>query len=138
MSDISNPVALVLEIVSALVALGALIAMLVQLLRATRARGRGEVYPVGQGEKHAGHMRLGIVMVLAAAVHGVSAMVYDSGALAATYVFGWLAAVSLACSALAMAPVLRERLGEGAVAWHRGLFILAVAFLIVHIVAGRL
>lgn len=138
MSDINNPVALVFEIVSALVALGTLIAMLVQLVRATRARGRGEVYPVGQGEEHAGHMRLGLVMVAAAAVHGVSAMVYDSGALAATYVFGWLAAASLACSACVMLPALRGRLGEGAVTWHRGLFILAVAFLIVHIVAGRL
>lgn len=125
-------VVLILEIASALVALAALIAMIVNMARAEKtqhARVDG---------KASGHMKVAMALVGAAVVHGVCAMVYDSGAIAATYAFGWLAAACAVACGLVMTPALRSRIGAGAPKLHRALFIACIVFVLAHIVAGRL
>ena len=143
MSDIDNPVALVIEIIAAIVALVALIMMIVNLVQTTNARKRGE-RPEG-GEKttkgsvnRQNHMKLALVLVIAGAIHGTAAMIYDSDAITATYVFGWIGLAFMVCSGIVVMPPVRKALGSNAAKVHRALFVVAVVFVLAHIIAGRL
>ena len=143
MSDIDNPVALVIEIIAAIVALAALIMMIVNLVQTANARKRGE-RPEG-GEKttkgsvnRANHMKLAGVLLVAGCIHGIAAMVYDSDAVTATYVFGWTGLAFMLLAGIVVMPPVRKKLGPDAMKAHRALFVVACVFVLAHIIAGRL
>ena len=148
MEEIENPVALVFEIISAIVALVAVIMMIVNLVQVHSAKKKGTSlvkYKDGVAKKstkgavdHKRHKTLGAVLVVAAVVHGASAMIYDSDAITATYVFGWIGAALIVVSCLVMVPSIRKKLGDKVAACHRGLFIAALVAILVHMVLGRL
>lgn len=121
--------ALAVEIVSALVALVCLISLIVSLVQSRKRAGRNA---------SSRHRVMGMVLCAAAAVHGVAAMVYASGALLATYLLGWVAVACFFASGISMVPAARKRLGSSARAWHVRLFVAGIVFVIAHIVAGRL
>lgn len=124
-----TPVLLV-EIVSALAALAALAYLVVYLVR-TRGGRRGERDGVP------GHVRASTVLCVTSVVHGAAAMAYGSGASPSAYALGWAAlAAFLASGACMLAPV-RARLSRP-VGWHVGLFLVGVALVAAHAVAGRL
>lgn len=126
---------LVLEIVSALVALVIVVIMLVKFV-ASKRRGTSAI-PAQDSSPRSKHQRLSMVLIVAVLVHGVCAMVYASGANPLAYVLGWLALVALAASGICMAPPLRAKLPHAATA-HSGLFICAIVLIVGHAIAGRL
>lgn len=123
---------LLIEIVSALVALICVIVFCVQLVQARR-NGATSARP-GTGSSHAA---LGAVLVIAALVHGVAATAYASGANALAYVFGWIALGLFVLSGLCVMPPFRAKIPRVR-GWHIGLFVAGVVFCIAHAVAGRL
>lgn len=124
-----TPVLLV-EIASALVALVALAYLVVYLVR-TRGGQRG-----GRDGVH-GHVRASAVLCVTSAVHGAAAMAYGSGASPSAYVLGWAALVAFLASGACMLAPVRARLSRP-VGWHVGLFLVGVALVAAHAVAGRL
>ena len=124
-----TPVLLV-EIVSALVALVALVYLVAHLVR-TRGGRRGEK-PGGPA-----HVRASVALCAAAAVHGVAATLYGSGASPAAYALGWAGLAAFLASGVCMLGPVRGRLRRP-LAWHVGLFVAGVALVAAHAVAGRL
>lgn len=124
-------VALLVEIISALAALGCLIALaayLVHWLRVQRPQ---------RGTEGAWHVKVSLVMCAAAAVHGAAAMAYASGATPAAYALGWAALAAFILSGLVMARPARVAL-KNPVALHAALFGIGAALVAAHAVAGRL
>lgn len=124
-----TPVLLV-EIVSALVALVALIYLVVHLVR-TRAGRRGE------RSGGTAHVRVSVVLCVAAVVHGVAAMAYGSGAHPAAYALGWAAVAAFLASGACMLAPVRPRLARP-LAWHVALFVIGLVLVVAHAIAGRL
>lgn len=124
---------LVVEIVTALVASACLIALVVSWLAGLLRRGGDKSTKVPGW-----HAPAGIVLCAAAAIHGVAAMVYSSGAPAITYVLGWLAVCAFVASGASMAAPVRRSLGKTARGWHLGLMALGIALVVLHAVAGRM
>lgn len=119
--------ALLVEIVSALVAL---VYLVVHLVR-TRGGKRGEK-PGGPA-----HVRASVALCAAATVHGAAATLYGSGASPAAYALGWAGLAAFLASGACMLGPVRGRLGRP-LAWHVGLFVAGVALVAAHAVAGRL
>lgn len=116
---------LIVEIVSALVALAALVYLVAFLVR-TRGGSRR------LGEKaSAHHVRASIVLCVAAAVHGAAAMVYASGAAPAAYALGWASLAAFVLSGACMAGPVRSRL-RSPLAWHVGLFVAGAVLMVAH------
>lgn len=126
-----RPAALVVEIVSALVALGCAVALVAHLVRWARAR------RAGRSAGGAWHVPAALVLCGAAVVHGTAATLYASGAPAAAYALGWAAVASFAASGAVMVPAARRAL-RNPVAAHVALFCLGIALVVVHAVAARL
>lgn len=122
---------LIVEIVSALVALGALAALIIQAIRAKLKAGGN---PVRLGR---GHVTIANVLLAASAVHGIAATTYGSGARAEAYALGWASLVMFALSGSCMHPAVRGRL-HSPVAAHAALFAMGIVLFIMHAIAGRL
>lgn len=124
-------VVLIVEIISALAALGCLVALSVHLVRWLRFRRSP------QDVAGAWHVKASLAMCAAATVHGVAAMAYASGAGMATYALGWAALATFILSGLVMARPARNAL-KNPVALHAALFGMGTALVVAHAVAGRL
>lgn len=122
---------LVIEIVSAMVALGALVALLFQAVRAKLAANGGSVR-LGRS-----HVAIASALLSASVIHGIAAMVYGSGARTEAYVLGWGSLVMFALSGACMHPAVARRM-RSPVAAHVTLFAMAIALFLMHAVAGRL
>lgn len=127
-----GPVLLV-EIVTACVAFVCLVPLVALNVRRGAAIGRGEVRVPGW------HLPVAVTLCACAVAHGAAAMAYASGASVWAYVLGWCSLVAFVVAGGCMCPPLRGRLGErGAFAWHMRLFLLGVALVVAHAVAGRI
>ncbi len=126
---------LIIEIVSALVALACLVALVVQLIQLAISRMAGR--PQGKGVVARHHSAVALSLCGASVVHGVAAMVYASGASVLAYVFGWLAVACFLASGACVMPLVR-RLRSCALSVHIGLFVVGVVLVVVHAVAARL
>lgn len=122
---------LLVEIISALVALVCLIMLCVQLVRWLNAG-----HPQ-RSEQGAWHTKAAIVLCGTAVVHGVAAIVYGSGAPAAAYGFGWAAVGVFALAGFTMARPVHATL-KNPTGLHVAFFILGVALVVAHAIAGRL
>lgn len=124
---------LVTEIISAVIALGLVITMIVRLMQYINAQRHQKPFEVGR----LWHRTLAFILLGAVVLHGCTAMIYASGTNFLTYVFGWVALGLLVLSALCMAPFIRQRLIHPQ-RWHNGFFISAVVLIIAHFIANRL
>lgn len=121
---------LIVEIVSALVALGALAALIIQAIRA-KLKASGNPVRLGRG-----HVAIANVLLAASAVHGIAATAYGSGARAEAYALGWASLVMFALSGACMHPAVRSRL-HSPVAAHAALFAMGIVLFIMHAIAAR-
>lgn len=120
-------IALITEIIFALIALIIMISMAISFI-AKKAR-RGE-----SGAKKS-HVVFSAILVSAACIHGIAATIYASGAHGAAYALGW-AAVALLCAAGAtMAAPRTDRPRPRAL--HIALFFASMACVIAHAVIAR-
>lgn len=124
---------LVAEIVGALVAVVVIVVMIVQLARPHNTR----LDPSASDTNRLKHRVLALILVAAAAVHGISAMLYASNTSVIVYACGWLALALMLASGMCMIPGLRRRLAH-AVSWHNRLFVAAIVLILAHIVLGRI
>lgn len=124
---------LVAEIVGALVALVVVVIMVVQLARPHNAN----LSPSASDANRRHHRVLAMILVAAAAVHGIAAMLYASNANVFVYVCGWLALAMILVSGICMIPGLRHRLAHAA-SWHNRFFIAAIVLILAHILVGRI
>lgn len=127
---------LIIEIVSALVALACLVALVVQLIQLAISRMAGR--PQGEGVVARHHSAVALTLCGASVVHGVAAMVYASGTSVLAYVFGWLAVVCFLASGACVMPLVRRCLRTRALPVHIGFFMTGAVFVVVHAVAARL
>ena len=128
-------IVLIIEIVSALAACGALLALMAQTIRLGR---KGAEQPAGKLDRlRRRHRSIGFVLLAAGIVHGISATIYASGARTETYVMGWVSIVLFALSGVCMAPPVRAHLRHATGA-HVFFFVLGFALFIGHAVMGRL
>lgn len=121
---------LIIEIASALVALGALATLSIQAVRA-KLKASGSPVRLGRG-----HVAIGSVLLAASAVHGLAAMAYGSGARLEAYALGWAALGLFALSGACMHPAVKRRLNSP-VAAHATLFAMGIVLFIMHAIAGR-
>lgn len=89
---------LIIEIASALVALGALATLVIQAVRAKLKSG-GDSVGLGRG-----HVAIGRVLLAASSVHGLAAMAYGSGARPEAYALGWASLALFALSGACQMP----------------------------------
>ncbi|WP_286684326.1 MULTISPECIES: hypothetical protein [Collinsella] len=122
---------LIIEIASALVALGALATLVIQAVRAKLKSG-GDSVGLGRG-----HVAIGRVLLAASSVHGLAAMAYGSGARPEAYALGWASLALFALSGACMHPSVKCRLNSPVTA-HATLFAMGIVLFIMHAVAGRL
>lgn len=122
---------LIIEIVSALVALGALATLTIQAVRAKLKSG-GDSVGLGRG-----HIAIGRVLLAASSVHGLAAMAYGSSARPEAYALGWASLALFALSGACMHPSVKCRLNSPVTA-HATLFAMGIVLFIMHAVAGRL
>lgn len=122
---------LIIEIVSALVALGALATLVIQAVRA-KLKSSGDSVGLDRG-----HIAIGRVLLAASAVHGLAAMAYGSGARPEAYALGWASLALFALSGACMHPSVKCRLNSPVTA-HATLFAMGIVLFIMHAVAGRL
>lgn len=128
-------IVLIIEIVSALVACGALLALMAQAVRLGR---KDAEQPAGKFDRlRRRHRFIGFALLAAGIIHGASATLYASGARAETYVMGWISIALFALSGVCMAPPVRARLRHATGA-HVFFFVLGVVLFIGHAVMGRL
>ena len=113
---------LIIEIVSALVTLGALATLTIQAVRAKLKSG-GDSVGLGRG-----HIAIGRVLLAASSVHGLAAMAYT---------LGWASLALFALSGACMHPSVKCRLNSPVTA-HATLFAMGIVLFIMHAVAGRL
>lgn len=125
---------LLVEIISALVALVCLGALTIRFIcvRLNRTQGSG----TGRARTRR-HAAWGVGLVAAAAVHGVSATLYASGAHAGAYACGWAALACFVLCAVSMTRFAHLNASESR-RTHLGLFIAGVIFFAGHAVAARL
>ena len=121
---------LIVEIVSALVALGALAALIIQAIRA-KLKASGNPVRLGRG-----HVAIANVLLAASAVHGIAATTYGSGARAEAYALGWASLVVFGLSGACMHTAVRGRL-HSPVAAHAALFAMGIVLFIMHAIAAR-
>lgn len=122
---------LIIEIASALVALGALATLVIQAVRA-KLKSSGDSVGLGRG-----HVAIGRVLLAASSVHGLAAMAYGSGARPEAYALGWASLALFALSGACMHPSVKCRLNSPVTA-HATLFAMGIVLFIMHAVAGRL
>lgn len=126
---------LVVEIISALIALACLSLLAADFVRFLRAGGqRPARTPVTSG---AGHTLCGLALLASALVHGIAATAYDSGAPGAVYALGWLSLLAFAASGASMIPCVKRQLPRPRV-WHIRLFCTGMVLFCAHVVAARL
>lgn len=118
-------VILIIEILSALIACGALAVLVFRALRATSGDGIARNHKVP-----------GAALVIAGCAHGLAAMAYGSGARVEAYIAGWMSVALFSLSALCMLPAVRRKLRLATLA-HTSIFVIGILFLIIHIVLGR-
>lgn len=126
---------LIIEIVSALIAFGALLVLMAQTIRLDRGGKGGHAGRIDRLRRR--HRSSGFVLLAAAAIHGAAATAYASGARPETYVIGWASLAMFALSDICMAPSIRSRLAHATGA-HVACFTLGVLLFILHAVLGRL
>lgn len=133
--SIGMTIVLIIEIVSALAACGALLALMAQTIRLGR---KGAEQPAGKLDRiRRCHRSIGFALLAAGIIHGASATLYASGARVETYVMGWTSIALFALSGVCMAPPVRARLRHATGA-HVFFFVLGVALFVCHAVMGRL
>ena len=125
-----NPILLV-EIISALAALCCLTTLLGNLLwMIGRANGTS-------GRRLKAHRTLGVVLLVCAAIHGIAATIYASGASPMAYAAGWGALALMAASGACAFGPIRKRICNP-LRWHISLFLIGTAFFVIHAVAAHL
>lgn len=133
--SIGMAVVLIIEIVSALIGCGALLALVAQT---AYLKSKSEKRPAGKLDRlRRCHRFIGFALLAAGIVHGTAATLYASGARAEAYAIGWASIALFVLSGICMTPSVRARLHR-ATGVHVSLFALGVALFIAHIVMGRL